>query len=76
MGQAQKGPFEVGLLFTSEPIKKVYARNGWIEIEEQKFVRVENEVEIVMPAESVQMYYPLKRKDFPSGDVHLQGDKW
>ena len=76
MTEAQKGTFEVGLLFTTELIKKVYARNGWIEIKGQKFIRVENELEFAMPAESVKMYYPLKRKDFPPGDVHLRGDKW
>lgn len=76
MAEAGKRQFEVGLLFTTEAIRKVYMRNGWIEIEGQEFVRVEKGEEIVMPAESVQMYYPLKRKDFPPGNVHLCGDKW
>ena len=76
MAEAKRGPFDVGLLFTTELIKKVYARNGWIEIKGQKFIRVENEQEILLPPESVQMYYSLKRQHFPAGDVHLRGDKW
>jgi len=76
MEEAGKRQFELGFLFTTEAIKKVYARNGWIEIEGHRVVRVEKGEEIVMPAESVKMYYPLKRKEFPTGDVHLCGDKW
>jgi GNAT superfamily N-acetyltransferase len=76
MDEAGKRQFEFGFLFTTEPIKKVYARNGWIEIEDLIVVRVENGREIVMPPESVHMYYPLMRKKFPPGNVHLYGDKW
>lgn len=76
MEEAVKRDFEVGFLFTIEGIKKIYGRNGWIEIEDCTVVRVENGEEIIMPKESVKMYYPLKRKDFPPGDVHLRGDKW
>jgi predicted N-acetyltransferase YhbS len=76
MEEASKRQFELGFLFTTEAIKKVYARNGWIEIEGCTVVRVEKGEEIIMPTESVTMYYPLKRKEFPQGDIHLCGDKW
>lgn len=76
MEEAGKRQFELGFLFTTEGIKKVYGRNGWIEIEGCAVVRVEKGEEIVMPADIVKMYYPLKRKEFPPGDIHLCGDKW
>ena len=76
MEEAGKREFEVGFLFTIEGIKKVYGRNGWIEVVGRTVVRVEKEEEIIMPAESIKMYYPLKRQEFPPGDIHLCGDKW
>jgi len=76
MVEAKKLGFDFSMLFTSEPIKKVYARNGWIEITDRKFIRVEASQEIALPEESIKMYYPLGEKAFPDGDVHLQGDKW
>jgi predicted GNAT family N-acyltransferase len=76
MQEAQARRFDFGLLFTQQNIKQVYARNGWIEIMYRKFTRTENGVNIEMPPESIKMYYPLAVKDFPTGDVDLQGNKW
>lgn len=76
MEEAHTRRFDFGLLFTQQKIKKVYARNGWLQINKSKFIRTENSVNIEMPSESVKMYYPLAVKDFPTGDVDLQGNKW
>ena len=74
--EARRQDFDCGLLFTGENIKKLYARNGWVQITGQRFIRIEDGGEIEIPAENVKMYYPLKRRNFPAGMVHLQGDKW
>ena len=76
MEEAHTRRFDFGLLFTQQKIKKVYARNGWLQINKSKFIRTENSVNIEMPPESVKMYYPLAVKDLPAGDVDLQGNKW
>lgn len=76
MEEAHTQRFDFGLLFTQQKIKKVYARNGWLQINKSKFIRTENSVNIEMPPESVKMYYPLAVKDLPAGDVDLQGNKW
>jgi predicted GNAT family N-acyltransferase len=76
MEEAHTRRFDFGLLFTRQNIKKVYARNGWLQIDKSKFIRTENNVNIEMPPESIKMYYPLAVKDFPTGDVDLQGNKW
>lgn len=76
MAEAQQQDFDCGLLFTYEPVKKVYARNGWLQITDRKFIRIDNGREIEMPQETVKMYYPLRRKDFPAGIVNLQGNDW
>ncbi len=76
MSEAKKRGFDFGLLFTHSPTDRVYTRNGWVEIKDRKFVRVENGEESVLSAERIKMYYPLKSEDFPAGDVHLQGDRW
>ncbi len=76
MEEAHIQRFDFGLLFTRQNIVRVYTRNGWVWIKHRKFIRMENGVNIEMPPESVKMYYPLAVKDFPTGDVDLQGDKW
>jgi predicted acetyltransferase len=84
MKEAQIQRFDFGLLFTQEKIKKVYARNGWLQIKNRKFIRTEacpersrrSSINIEMPTESIKMYYPLAVKDFPPGDVDLLGNKW
>ncbi len=76
MAEAQERKFDFGLLFTHRPTNGIYARNGWIELPGRKVVRLEGGEKIEMPPENVVMYYPLTKKDFPSGDIHLLGDKW
>ncbi len=76
MQEAHTRRFDFGLLFTQKKIKRVYTRNGWIEIKNRKFIHTENGVNVGMPPESVKMYYPLTVKDFPTGDVNLLGNKW
>jgi len=76
MDEAKRQDFDFGLLFTRKNIKNVYARSGWIQITGRKFIRIENDIESDLPQESIKMYYPLLKKDFPPGIVHLHGNKW
>lgn len=76
MKEAAERNFEFGLLFTNQNIKEFYARNGWVEISHRKFIRIENTDEIILPDESIKMCCHLVGREFPEGDVQLQGDKW
>ena len=76
MAEAKRKGFDFGLLFTGEKNKKVYARNGWVQINEQKFIRIEDGREIERSPEAVNMYYPVRKKVFPAGTVNLQGNDW
>jgi GNAT superfamily N-acetyltransferase len=76
MQEAKDRDFEYGLLFTTKDKINVYARNSWLQITRQKFIRIEDGTEIFLPDETVKMYYPLKDNDFPKGIVNLQGNDW
>ena len=76
MKEAEKRNLDVGMLFAQEAVKKVYARNGWVEVGPREFIRTENGKKTGMPPDSAGMFFPLKKKRFPPGTVDLQGDKW
>jgi len=76
MAEAQERKFHFGLLFTHRPTNSIYARNGWLELNDRKALYIEAGKEIEIPPENVAMYYPFKEKNFPPGDIHLLGDKW
>ena len=76
MKEALRRRFPFGLLFTHRPTNRIYARNGWLELRARQALYVEAGKEIETPPENVMMYYPLKEKDFPPGNIHLLGDKW
>ncbi len=75
--EAEKYDFDFGLLFTSyNPVLKVYARNGWIEIKKQDFYKIEDGKTSCFPPDKHKMFYPLKLKDFPEGTVRLKTNDW
>lgn len=77
MTEAKKYDFDFGLLFTSsDPVVKVYARNGWLEIKNQTFIKIENSRKVTMPDEKHKMFHPLKIKQFPKGTVELTTNDW
>ena len=76
MEEAGRRGFDFGLLFARQTVKKVYARNEWLELKTQEFVTVKNGEEVQLSQEKSRMYYPLKKKEFPAGKVNLQGIDW
>lgn len=77
MKEAKKYDFDFGLLFTSYvPVLKVYARNGWFEVENQEFYKIEDGRTVAFPPDKHKMFYPLKLKDFPKGTVRLTTNDW
>lgn len=76
MDYAAKMDFDIGMLFTHSPIDKVYTRNHWQYISKRNYKRVENGISAGLPETSIVMYYTLKMKSLPDGDIDLNGDKW
>jgi GNAT superfamily N-acetyltransferase len=77
MTEAGREMFDLGMLFTQEPIKHVYARNGWVDVSGREFRRCDFQTR--EPADfssGVKMIHPLKLSDLPAGPVDLLGDKW
>ena len=72
--EAQKYDFDFGLLFTNKKITYIYARNGWLEIQGQKFLCTDQGKKLEVSSD--KMYYPLKCEKFPSGTIDLQGKGW
>jgi len=74
--EAMQRGFDMGLLFCREPVRRVYERNGWIDITDQPCVRIEADQRITMPPDNLRMIYPLRLAALPPGPVHLGCDKW
>ena len=76
MEEAKKRAFDFGLLFTSQPVKKVYTRCGWQVAEDRKVIKTENGQTFEMPDTVIKMYYSLQNLPFPKGSINLQGKDW
>ena len=49
---------------------------GWQKIDANVLMKDEQGNSVPIPGKNIAMIYPLKRKDFPSGDVDLDGLDW
>jgi predicted N-acetyltransferase YhbS len=68
--------FDIGLLFCIPELEKVYARVGWILVD-NPVIRIDDDgVEKPLPGKNVVMYLPLRRTSLPTGVIHLQGNDW
>ena len=78
MSEAEKRRFDCGLLFCAPELKKVYTRNGWIEIslDDHKFFAERNGSRIELPLSQAKMLYPLRRSELSAGIIDLRGGKW
>ena len=77
MQEAGRLRFDGGLLFCIPAIAKVYTPCGWQVIEPSSVTRIdENGAALPLPEKNIAMYYPLERKGFPAGSIHLQGNDW
>jgi len=76
MSRAAKDRFDCGLLFTRQAIKKVYARTGWQDLGDVTVVRIDTGRETTRRRNSITMFYPINRAQFPKGPIHLQGNDW
>jgi predicted N-acetyltransferase YhbS len=77
MDMAKEMDYDCGLLFCVPELGKVYERCGWILLPQKEIVRVaESGRKIPLPGKNIAMFHPLRRKDFPPGNIHLCGNDW
>jgi len=77
MKEAGRLRHDFGLLFCVPELERLYALCRWKVLPGRKVRRLdENGQEVDLPSKNVVMYYPLVRSDFPTDDIHLQGNDW
>lgn len=77
MDEARRRQLDLGILFCTADLARLYAWLGWQLLEGRHVVRIDEEgLPQPLPEKNVTMFYPLLRADFPPGDIHLQGNDW
>ena len=72
--EGNKRDFDAGLLFCREKLVKVYSNMGWNRLDTPVYTTDDKKGKTLMPG--VIMFYPLKIKQLPTGDVDLAGPDW
>jgi predicted acetyltransferase len=77
MAEALRRQVDLGILFCTAELARIYAWVGWKILEDRSVVRVDEEGRFrPLPEKNVTMFYPLVRADIPPGDIHLLGNDW
>jgi predicted acetyltransferase len=77
MQQAKDNGFDVGLLYCVPELGKTYAKCGWLLLAERIILRTDNSGNIIpLPSKNITMFFPLKNKELPEGNIDLQGNDW
>ena len=74
--EAERQGFDMGLLFCKSGLEPVYSGAGWKKISDRHITRVVAKRELPLRKHIISMYYPLKLKILPPGDIHLRGNEW
>ncbi len=77
MEEARRRPLDLGILFCTSDLVRIYAWVGWRLLKGRSVVRVDEEGRFqALPEKNVTMFYPLAHADIPPGDIHLLGNDW
>jgi GNAT superfamily N-acetyltransferase len=76
MEEANKRHFDAGLLFCVTGLEKVYQRMGWYKLDATVYMDDDKEGKALIPAKNTTMFYPLRVRKFPSGDIDVAGTDW
>jgi hypothetical protein len=74
IAEGSKRGFDAGLLFCREKLVKVYADMGWKKFDAAVYTTNQAKEKTIMPG--FTMFYPLKIKQLPPGDIDLAGLDW
>ncbi len=76
MDEGSKRSFDAGLLFCREQLEKVYGGMGWRKLDTAVYMTDNTEGKTLIPSRNITMFYPLKAKQLPAGDIDLDGTDW
>lgn len=76
MDEANRRTFDAGLLFCVNQLQTVYGRMGWAKLDTAVYMTDDREGKTLIPAKNIAMFYPLRTKQFPIGDIDLAGTDW
>lgn len=76
MDEANSRGFEAGLLFCLGQLEKVYRRMGWTKIDVAAYMTDEKKNKISILTKNITMFYPLNKRELPTGDIDLAGTDW
>ncbi len=76
MEEGSKRGCDAGLLFCRKPLEKVYGGMGWRKLDAAVYMTDDKKGKTLIPARSITMFYPLRAKQLPAGDIDLAGPDW
>jgi hypothetical protein len=77
MAEALRRQVDLGILFCTADLARLYAWVGWRLLHGRSVIRVDEQGFFQpLPEKNVTMFYPLARADIPPGDIHLLGNDW
>ena len=76
MEQARTRGLDAGLLFCQSRLEAVYKRMGWDKLGAAVYMYDEKRGRMPIPAKNLTMFFPLKVRQFPLGDIDLTGPDW
>ncbi len=76
MAEGGRRGFDAGLLFCRKQLEKVYGGMGWRKLDAAVYMTDDKKGKTLIPAWNITMFYPLKAKQLPPGDIDLAGADW
>ncbi len=77
MAEALRREIDFGLLFSVAKQVPLYNRCGWQRLSDSPVVRVDlDSQEKPLVEGNLPMWFPLGKKKFPAGKIHLGGNDW
>jgi hypothetical protein len=76
MEEGSRRGCDAGLLFCRKPLEKVYGGMGWQKLDAAVYMADDEKGKTLIPARNITMFYPLRAKKLPAGDIDLAGADW
>jgi hypothetical protein len=76
MGESSRRNFDAGLLFCREQLEKVYGAMGFRKLDAAVYMTDDEKGKTLIPARNITMFFPLRAKQLPPGDIDLDGADW
>ena len=76
MAEGSRRSLDAGLLFCREQLEKVYGGMGWSKLDAAVYMTDDKKGKTLIPARNITMFFPLRAKQLPPGDIDLDGADW